>query len=358
MLFFLLKRISYGFMVLIGVVTVIFFLFYILPGDPARMMLDQRENEDQLQLIKSKYGFDLPIFQQYIYYLNDISPISFHSKNINSFSNLESNNINFVAIFSTQKSRLVLKKPYLRQSFTKTGKNVSDIIAEVFFNTAILAITSIIIAFLLGTFLGIISGLNKGSFIDSAIGFFSVLGMSVPSFFSAILVAWIFGFVLSDITGFAMTGSLYFIDDFGESQHLSLKNLVLPSFTLGIRPLAVIIQLMRNSLIEVMQMDYIRTARAKGLIFRNIILKHALKNSFNPVVTAVSGWFASMLAGAVFVEYIFGWNGIGKLVIDALNQMDLPVLMGCVIVIAVIFVIINIIVDLIYGYLNPKIRYS
>ena len=136
------------------------------------------------------------------------------------------------------------------------------------------------------------------------------------------------------------------------------KNLILPSITLGIRPLAVITQLMRNSLVEVMQMDYIRTATAKGLPFKKVIVKHALKNSFNPVITAASGWFASMLAGAVFVEYVFGWNGIGKLVVDSLNQMDLPVLMGCVLVIAVFFVLINIIVDLIYRYLNPKITYS
>ena len=109
---------------------------------------------------------------------------------------------------------------------------------------------------------------------------------------------------------------------------------------------------------DVLSQDYIRTAKAKGLPNNQIILKHALRNALNPVVTAVSGWFASMLAGAVFVEYVFGWNGIGRLVVYSLNQMDLPVVMGCVIVIATIFVVINILVDLIYAYLNPKIRLS
>ncbi len=113
---------------------------------------------------------------------------------------------------------------------------------------------------------------------------------------------------------------------------------------------------MRNSLLEVLNQDYIRTAKAKGLNTFQIIQKHALKNSLNPVITAISGWFASMLAGAVFVEYIFGWNGLGKEIVDALNTLDLPIIMGAVIVIATMFIIINIFVDIIYGVLDPKIR--
>ena len=122
--------------------------------------------------------------------------------------------------------------------------------------------------------------------------------------------------------------------------------------------MSVIIQLVRSSLLEVFSMDYIRTAKAKGLSQFTILFKHALNNSLNPVVTAVSGWFASLLAGAVFVEYIFAWNGIGKEIVDALSKMDLPVVMGAVLYIASIFVLINIIVDLIYGWLDPRIRIS
>jgi peptide/nickel transport system permease protein len=113
---------------------------------------------------------------------------------------------------------------------------------------------------------------------------------------------------------------------------------------------------MRNSLLEVFNQDYIRTARAKGLSEFKIVTNHAIKNAMNPVVTAISGWFASLLAGAVFVEYIFNWNGLGKEIVDALNNLDLPVIMGSVIVIASMFVIINIFVDIIYGWLDPKIR--
>ena len=198
----------------------------------------------------------------------------------------------------------------------------------------------------------------KDTLLDKIILFFSVLGMSLPSFFASIIMAWLFGFVLHNYTGLNMTGSLYEVDDYGRGSFLQLKNLILPALTLGIRPLSVIIQLSRNSLLEVLYMDYIRTATAKGLSKFTVIFKHALRNALNPVVTAVSGWFASLLAGAVFVEYIFAWNGIGKEIVDALNKMDLPMVMGTVLFIASIFVIINILVDLIYGWLDPRIKIS
>ena len=153
-----------------------------------------------------------------------------------------------------------------------------------------------------------------------------------------------------------MTGSLYVVDDFGEHIYIQWRNLVLPAIVLGIRPLAVVIQLMRNSLLEVLNLDYIRTAKAKGLTNYQVIKNHALKNSLNPVITAISGWFASMLAGAVFVEYIFNWNGLGKEIVNALNTLDLPVIMGSVLVIASLFIIINILVDIIYSWLDPRIR--
>ena len=206
----------------------------------------------------------------------------------------------------------------------------------------------------LGVVLGIVSVLFKDGWVDKLIQLLSTFGMSVPSFFSAILFAWLFGFVLHEYTGLNMTGSLYEVDDFGEGSYIQWKNLILPAVVLGIRPLAVISQLMRNSLLEVLSQDYIRTAKAKGLSFYQVIKKHALKNALNPVVTAISGWFASMLAGAVFVEYIFGWNGLGKEIVDALNTLDLPIIMGAVIVIATLFILINIVVDLIYGWLDPK----
>lgn len=339
-----------------GVVTVIFFLFNVLPGDPAQMMLGQNEDSKQLALVNQKYGFDKPISTQYLYYLNDLSLISFHSNKSDNYTHLKQGKYDAFKLCVVGNTTMVLKFPYLRESFTKQGKKVSQVLKETLPNTFVLAVTAITIAIILGIVFGIISALYKDRWLDIIIQIFSTLGMSIPSFFSAILFAWFFGYVLHNYTHLEMTGSLYELDDFGEAMHIKLKNLLLPAVVLGIRPLAVVIQLMRNSLLEVFNQDYIRTARAKGLSEFQIIKKHALKNALNPVVTAISGWFASMLAGAVFVEYIFGWNGLGKEIVNALNTLDLPVIMGSVLIIALLFIIINIFVDIIYVWLDPKVK--
>jgi peptide/nickel transport system permease protein len=353
---FVIKKVIYGTLVLWGVLTLVFFLFNVLPGDPARMMLDKREDSNQLSIIKQKYAFDRSVGEQYALYLNDVLPVSVHHKSTTSFTSLASGKYQFVQLFTIANYTLVIKVPYLRESFVRTGTPVTTILGNTFKNTFVLALSSIGIALFLGLILGVFSALYKDTFIDKFILFISVLGMSLPSFFASIIMAWLFGFLLHSYTGLSMTGSLFEVDDYGRGSFLQLKNLILPAITLGIRPLSVIIQLCRNSLLEVLSMDYVRTATAKGLSKFTVISKHALRNALNPVVTAVSGWFASLLAGAVFVEYIFAWNGIGKEIVDALNKMDLPVVMGSVLLIASIFVIINIIVDLIYGWLDPRIR--
>ncbi|GAB5400579.1 MAG: ABC transporter permease subunit [Aureisphaera sp.] len=353
---YVLQKLGYSILTLFGVVTVIFFLFTILPGDPARMMLGQNESEEQLAIVKKKYGFDQPIYKQYLYYLNDLCPLSFHSRTEGDYTYLREGKYEASALFSLGNTEVVFKWPYLRESFQKNGKEVSSVIRETLPNTFILAISAISIAIFLGIGLGIISVVYKDGWIDKTIQLVSTLGMSVPSFFSAIVFAWLFGYVLHEYTQLNMTGSWYEVDDFGEGSYIQWKNLLLPAIVLGIRPLAVVSQLMRNSLIEVLAQDYIRTAKAKGLSYFTIIRKHALKNALNPVVTAVSGWFASMLAGAVFVEYIFGWNGLGKEIVDALNTLDLPIIMGAVLIIALLFIIINIVVDVLYGWLDPKVK--
>lgn len=354
----LFKKIGYALLTIFGVVTVIFFMFSVLPGDPAQMMLGQNQSEEQIQQVKQKYGFDQPVFTQYLYYLNDLSALSIHKKAPEHYTSLESGKYQATKLFDISDYQLALKTPYLRESFQQNGRSVGSVIAETLPNTAILAISAIAIALTIGILLGIFSAIFQNTFLDKSIQVLSTLGMSLPSFFSAILFAWFFAYVLKDYTGLNMTGNLFELDDFGEKRHLILKNLLLPAFVLGIRPLAVVSQLMRNALLEQMQEDYIRTARAKGLSEFNIIYKHALKNALNPVITAISGWFASMLAGAVFVEYIFGWNGLGKEIVNALETLDLPIIMGAVLIIALMFIIINIFVDIIYAWLDPRIRYS
>lgn len=353
---YLIKKLFYSVLVIFGVLTIVFFLFNVLPGDPARMMLDKREDSKQLELIKKKYGFDRPIYVQYLYYLNDLSFISFHNKSKSSFTFLDEKKYNAVKIFDFKNYNVVSKSPYLRTSFVKSNLKVSSIIKSTFPNTFLLAFLAILFALIFGLIFGVFSALNKDTLIDKSIMYFSVLGMALPSFFSAILIAWVFGYLLNAYTGLSMTGSLYEIDDYGISRTIQFKNVILPALTLGIRPLTVIIQLCRSSLLDVLSMDYIRTAKAKGLNKFVVVFKHALRNSLNPVVTVVSGWFASLLAGAVFVEYIFAWNGLGKEIVDALNNMDLPVVMGSVIFISMIFVIINILVDLIYAWVDPRVR--
>jgi peptide/nickel transport system permease protein len=320
------------------------------------MMLGQNESSEQLAVIKQKYGFDKPLTTQYLYYLNDLSPVSFHSTANTDYTFLSPEKYQALQLFGVGNTVMVIKKPYLRASFTKQGKNVSEVIAETLPNTAVLALSAITIAIIIGVMLGIISALYKDTIIDKLIQVVSTVGMSVPSFFSAIIFAWIFGFVLHEYTHLPMTGSLYEMDDYGEGMQLQLQNLILPAIVLGIRPLAVVVQLMRNSLLEVLSQDYIRTAKAKGLSAFQVLRRHALKNALNPVVTAISGWFASMLAGAVFVEYIFGWNGLGKEIVNALNTLDLPVIMGSVLVISLLFILINILVDVIYVWLDPKVK--
>lgn len=349
-------KLGTAFLALWGVASLVFFLFTVLPGDPAQMMMDQNEDSAQLEVIKSKFGFDLPIATQYFYYLNDLLPISIHSKDPLGFGYYDEDLYGGWILTHTKNKVVVVKAPYFRTSYQKRGKPIAEIIKETLPNTALLALSSMTIAVILGVFFGIVATLNKDNWLDRFLQLVSTLGMSVPSFFSAILFSWFFGYMLHEFTGLNMTGSLYELDDYGEENRLQWKNLILPSIVLGIRPLAVIIQLLRSNLLEVLSEDYIRTAYAKGLSRYQVLLKHAIKNALNPVITAISGWFASLLAGAIFVEYIFGWKGLGKEIVEALNQLDIPVVMGSVLTIAFFFIIINIVVDFIYAYLDPRIK--
>lgn len=355
MLPFILKKIFYGLLVAFGVVTVIFFLFNILPGDPARMMLGQRADQASIDAINKDLGRDRPVLQQYVMYLNDLMPLSLHhTEDPDHFLYLDNSKYDYSSLLTVGNTALVLKYPYLRRSY-QSRKEVTEVIAESLPATMVLALTAISIAIVLGIFIGVISALYKGTWLDHSSLFMSVLGMSGPSFFVAIVMAWIFGFLLADLTGLNMTGSLYTVDDFGGGEYLDLKNLILPAITLGMRPLAVVVQLTRNAMLEVMSQDYIRTARAKGLSKGKVVVKHALRNALNPVVTAISGWFASLMAGAVFVEIVFSWKGMGWEVVAALEKYDFPVVMGIVLVIALIFVVLNIIVDIVYTFLDPRI---
>lgn len=350
MLKYVLNKVVYGFAVLAGIVIIVFVLFNILPVDPARMTQGQRSDVQSLEAVRREFGLDKPIPEQFLLYVNDLLPLTIHDADAGTQAKY-----NYIKLFNvTSKKALVIKTPYLRRSY-QTSRPVVSILSETVPNTMVLAVTAMIFASLAGIFLGVVSAVNRDGWIDRAANAFAILGISAPSFFAGIIFAWLFGFVFGDLTGLNMSGSLYNYDPF-KGEVITLKNLILPVLTLGLRPLAIIVQLTRSAMLDVLSQDYIRTAKAKGLSNNRIIYRHALKNALNPVVTAISGWFASLLAGSFFVEYIFGYNGLGKATVEALEMSDFPVVMGSILFIAFMFVIINIVVDILYVYLDPRVK--
>ena len=357
MLRYTLKRLLYGLLVILGVVTLVFFLFNILPGDPARMMLGQRADAESIEIINHDLGRDKPVALQFLNYINDLSPLSFHNNaDSSSYFFLSSDKYApYTTLLKIKTTSVVVKPPYLRRSY-QSKRKVSEIIATAFPQTALLALVAMAFALVVGILFGVLSALYKDSWIDRLTLVLSTLGMSLPSFFAAILIAWFFAYVLAGVTHLNMFGNLFTVDDYGTGEYLDLKNLILPALTLGIRPLATLTQLSKNSMLEALSQDYIRTARAKGLPFRKVVFRHALRNALNPIVTSASGWLAGLMAGAVFVEYVFDWKGMGIVIVDGLEKYDFPVVMGCILFVCLLLVVINIITDILYGFIDPRVR--
>ncbi|WP_375435714.1 ABC transporter permease [uncultured Hymenobacter sp.] len=349
MLSFVFRRLGHGLLILAGVACTVFFLFQVLPGDPVALLAGQRSDLATRAAIAADLGLNESLPIQLGGYLNDISPLGVHprdSAGVAKYGGLT------LLPFGTK--ALVLKKPYLRRSF-QSNKAVLSILLDHFTGTLWLALAAMLLAAVLGIAFGIAAALKPHSWLDRTLITTSVLGISVPSFVAGILIAITFGFYWSHWTGLNLTGQLYETDPF-TGRHLVLRNLVLPAFALGIRPLAVITQLTRSSMLDVLSQDYIRTARAKGLSGYRTVMGHALKNALNPVVTAVSGWLASLMAGAFFIEYIFNWKGLGTVTLRAVENLDFPVVMGSTIFIAALFVLVNIAVDVLYALLDPRVR--
>ncbi|MGC6533746.1 MAG: ABC transporter permease [Flavobacteriales bacterium] len=412
----LLRKLGLGLSVLLGVVTLVFAIFS-LGADPVENLVSENTSEEVKQAIRRKYNLDLGTGQRYLLFLNDLSPLSIHNPNFpESRLHFDDSYAGVKLIGFTEARALYLKSPYLGRSFV-TDRSVSAVLGEAIPGTALLALVAITIALVLGIGLGTLAAVRPGSLFDRLALVLAALGMSGPSFFMAMLMAWLGGWVWYETTtlpvlpfalgllfalgtwfakrqgrqvsvlsgtligvlagvavwivgsalgwntgtirlpgtGLSMSGSLLEVDVW-EGPYLAWENVLLPAITLGIRPLAVVVQLMRNALLEVLSQDYIRTARAKGLSEWRVVLVHGVRNALNPVITAVSGWFASMLAGAVFVEFVFGWRGLGLTTYSALEQNDMPVVMGAVILIAATFVVINLLVDVLYAVVDPRVR--
>ncbi|MFM2134234.1 MAG: ABC transporter permease [Candidatus Kapaibacterium sp.] len=306
MLAFIVRRLVNTLLTLVGVVTVSFFLVRSIDGDPARVMLGQRADEATRQALREQFGFNKPLYVQYALYME----------------------------------RLVHGD--LGRSIS-SNREVLSVIFERMQATALLAGVAMLVATLLGIALGTVAAIKANTWLDSVIMGVAQFGISLPSIVMAALFMMVFGVWLDwfPISGYVNRGAVY---------------LVLPAVTLGIRPLAIIARVTRSSMLDVMGQDYVRTAKAKGLSDGVVILKHTLRNALNPVVTTVGSWFAGLLAGAYFIEYMFNWPGLGKVSLDAVEKLDYPMIQGAVLFSATIFVLINFFSDLVYAWLDPRVK--
>lgn len=349
MLQFIGQRFVSGLMSLIFIVVLITGIIYVAPVDPATLSFGQQMSEKSLALKQKELGLDKSIGIQILLYLNDLSPISIYKSGTKKFDQIRK-----TKLFTVNSRTVVVKRPYFRESY-QTGDGIWSMIKTAMPNTFLLALFAITLATIIGLLLGMIAALKKDTWLDGFIVAISTLGYSVPSYVSAIILSLIFGFYLKDWTHLNMQGSLITLNDIGD-EVTQWKNLILPSVALGVRPVAVITQISRNAMLDVLSKPYVLTARAKGMGLLKMIKNHVFKNMMNPVVTTISGWFASLLAGAFFVESIFNFNGMGLLTVNALINYDTPLLLGCIVVIAVIFIVLNLLVDFVYLYLDPKVR--
>ncbi|MCO6465438.1 MAG: ABC transporter permease [Bradyrhizobiaceae bacterium] len=298
------RKLLYTLLVLLGVVLITFFVRP--PGDPARVALGQHADAKSVQAMQQQLGLDKPLPVQIFKYVTNLA------------------------------------QGDLGRSIV-TGKPVMETIMERLPATALLAVSSMALATILGIVLGVFAAWKANSWIDTALMSTSLLGISLPSFVVGLLfILW-----------FAVQREWFPISGYVDK---GWEYLVLPMITLAIRPLSVIARITRSSMLDVLGMDYVRTARAKGLSYISVFFKHALRNALNPVITTVSAWFAGLLAGTYFIELVFNWPGIGLATFNAIEKLDYPVIQGTVLVTALIFVATNVIADAVYTLIDPKVR--
>lgn len=319
--------------------------------DPAQLTMGQRSDAATIAQIRQTEHLDKPMWQQFAYYLNDLSPIAAYPLN-----DYNAREYRYRVLWANHNNSwgIVAKMPYLRRSF-QSHRRVSEILTAAIPTTFVLAIAAILLAGVLGIGLGIIAALKQNTWLDWGLIAGSVVGISQPSYVTAVILATVLGYWLHDFTHLSPSGALLMLNDYGNTV-VQWQNLILPALALGIRPVAIILQLCRSSMLDVLQQDYIRTARAKGLSEKIVLVKHALRNALIPVVTALSGWLAAVLTGAYFVEIIFDCKGLGFVTVNALNVLDFPVVMGSVLLTASIFIVINFCTDILYSIIDPRIR--
>lgn len=324
---YIIRRLIQLLPLLIGVSILVFLLGHLAPGDPVRMLLGEEATAEDVARLHAVYGFDQPLPTQYFRWFVRAIQGDFGVS--------------------------------IRQSIP-----VSTLIFERLGATMELAIVSVIIAVLLGIPLGLFAATRRGSIWDYVTMIFSLLGVSMPGFwlglmllsYVALNVSWLpmFGRDASVIGGFWTL-----ITQFDASQLVTaVRHVLLPATALGVSMMAIIARLTRSSLLEVLSKDYIRTAQAKGLKRSIVVVKHGLRNALLPVITIVGIQFGSMLGGAVVTETVFAWPGVGRLVVNAISQRDFPLVQGGVLMMAIVFTFVNLLVDISYALVNPRIRYD
>ena len=301
---YLVTRAAYSLFVLWGALTIVFLAIRIIPGDPASLMLGAGSTQEDVDALRRRLGLDQSLIVQYGRYLTDVVRLDFGDS-------------------------LWLNRP--------VGSEVASRVAA----TARLAAAATIIGVVISFPLGIVAAMKRGSIVDRLISVISLVGQSVPSFWLGIMFILVFARQLQILPSSGASG---------------WSHLVLPAFTLAMPLIGVLTRLVRSGLLEVLFEDYVRTARAKGLTSRVVLVRHAMRNMLIPVITVVGLQIGQLLGGAVIVETVFGWPGVGRLLVDAIDHRDYPLVQASILFITVGFVVINLLVDVSYGFLDPRIR--
>lgn len=310
---FLLRRLLTTIVVMLGISIVVFMIIHLVPGDPVRIMLGLQADQAKVEEIRHQMGFDRPLIIQYGEWLG-------------------------------RALRGDLGESYI------TGQKVSEAVWQRLPATLSLAFAALSIGVLIALPAGVISALKSGSVWDYAAMIFSQLGVSIPDFWLGIMFILIFALFLGWLppSGFVKPS-----ENFGEW----LRHLILPATTIGLISASIMTRFIRSAVLEMVAKNHVRTARAKGLTERRVTLRHILLNASIPIVTIVGLQLASLLGGVIIVEIIFAWPGLGRLALDAVTRRDYPMVQGAVLMVALTFAIVNLLVDLLYAYLDPRVKY-
>ena len=306
---YILKRLVMLIPVIVGVTFIVFFILNLAPGDPAAIILGDQATAEALEMKREELGLNDPLLVRYGNYM------------------------------------LGVLKGDLGTSY-KNSISVWDQVIERFPNTAILAVCGIFIALVIGIPVGILSAKKQYSALDNVSMVLALVGVSMPNFWSGLLLVMLFSLTLGWLPSQGM----------GDGFIPLLKSLVLPSFTLGINSCAMVARMTRSSMLEVIRQDYIYTARAKGVDEKKITTRHMLRNALIPIITAVGLQFGTLLGGAMLAETGFSWPGLGRLMVDSIKSRDIPMVLGCVIFLATMFTVVNLLVDIIYAFVDPRIK--